>query len=149
MDPGEQHDERVQQAVAEVGDLEPAPHQQRAVRQRVVDVAGDHQPLADGALRHDRHHLRSGEAALGDRPQQPVLAVGEVVGQLLHDVAHAGQLDQLDDVAVETDHAVHVGQRPVLEPLVERKLGDPGVLRGPGNLDAHGRSLPDPRTTGV
>ena len=41
----EQPDERVEQALAEVRDREPAARQQRAVRERVVEVAGDQQPV--------------------------------------------------------------------------------------------------------
>ena len=54
VEPHEQADEGVEEAVAEVRDRQPAPRQQRAVRQRVVEVAGDQQAVAvAGALGDD------------------------------------------------------------------------------------------------
>ena len=141
VDPDQQHDERVEHPVAEIGDLEPATHQQRAIRQRVVEVAGDDDALADGSLGDDGDHLGGRETVFGDLPQESVLAIGEVVGQLLDDVRDALEFDQLHDVTVQAEHAVEVGHLPVLEPPVERQLGQGGVFGRPGHLDSHPPSV--------
>ena len=65
------------------------------------------------------------QAVLDQAAQQPVLAQGEVVGQLLDDVGRAvavvAQLDEPHDVAVQPEHAVHVRQVPVVEVGGERQ----------------------------
>ncbi len=114
VDPHQQDDERVEQAVAEVRDRQAASHQQRPVGERVVEVPGDHQPFAGRSVGHHRDHLGRRQPVVGDRPQQAVLAVGQLVGQLLDDVRHAFQFDQLHHVTMKSEHGVHVGHRPRL-----------------------------------
>ena len=86
----EQPDEGVEEALAEIGDAQPATRQQRAVRQRVVEVAGDEQavpltgPFGDGGDDVDGRQLVLVQAA-----QQPVLAEHEMVGKFLDDVGPA------------------------------------------------------------
>ena len=146
----EQPDEGVEEALAEIRDAQAAARQQRAVRQRVVEVAGDEQavsfagPFGDGGDDVDGRQLVLVEAA-----QQPVLAEHEVIGKFLDDVGPAAvplpQLDEADDVAVQPGHLVDARQRPLGEVGAEREQTEVGMLRGRGELQAH-RSAPLGRT---
>ena len=123
------------------GIFSPRPISRRAIGERVVEVAGDHQPLPGVALGHAGDDLGGGQARLGDRPQQPVLALGQLVGQLLDHVADGVELDHLDDVAMKSQHTVHVGHRPVGERRLERQFCQRDVLGRSCYLDAHARTL--------
>ena len=86
VQPGQQHDHRVDQPVD--GVLPDAAAEQRAVRQRELQVPGDQdrverlavgvEPVGDHADRLDRRGVEPGQVA-----QQPVLVQGEVLEHLL------------------------------------------------------------------
>ena len=126
-----------------------AARQQRTVRQRVVEVAGDEQAVTvAGSLRHGGHDIDGWQVVLGEATQQPVLAENEVVGQLLDDVGTAAlrlaELDEADDVAVQAGHLVDARQRPLGEVGAERQQAEIGVLGGRGELKAHECGIPTP-----
>ena len=81
------------------------------------------------------------QAVVGELAQQPVLALGEAVGQLLDDVrrpvALRPELDEAHDVAVQPEHAVHVRQVPVVEVGGERQQPEVRVVRRIGELQPH------------
>ena len=135
VEPHEQADEGVEQAVAEVRDRQPAPRQQRAVRQRVVEVAGDQQAVAvAGALGDDgdddrpsaggpRRAPRSRRYSRWARWSGSSLTTYDVRWRAV------AELDEPHDVAVQAEHAVHVRQVPVVE--VGRRTAAPRGAGGP------------------
>ena len=42
--------------------------------------------------------------------QEPILPLDEMVGQLFDDVADIAEFDQTDDMAMESEHAMHARQ---------------------------------------
>ena len=101
---------------------------------RSSPAVGDH---GDGQHR--------GQAVGGERAEQPVLAEGEVVGQLLGDVrgppGPVTQLDEPDLVTVQAEHAAHVRQVPVGEVGGERQRADVGMVGRVGQLQPHARPI--------
>ena len=85
------------------------------------------------------------QAVLDEPAQQAVLALGEVVGQLLDDVRRAvavvAELDEAHDVAVQAEHAVHVRQVPVVEVDGERQRPEVRVVGRIGELQPHRPSV--------
>ena len=109
-------------------------------------MAGDQQPVAPTrALGDDADDDDRRQAILDEPAQQAVLALGEVVGELLDDVRRAvavvAELDEADDVAVQAEHAVHVRQVPVLEVDGERQRPELRMVGGIGELQPHADSL--------
>ena len=90
------------------GIFSPRP-QQPPVRERVVEVPRDQEAVAPArAFGHGSDDVHGREPILGEAPQQTVLPLDEVVGQLLDDVRRAvaavAELDEPDDVAVQPEH---------------------------------------------
>ena len=144
MQPHEQADQRIQQPIAEVRDGQAAARQQGAVRERVVEVARDEQPVsAARAVGDDGDDRRRREPILGETAQEAVLAQGKAVGQLLDHVGSAvsvgAELHELDDMAVQPEHGVDVRQVPVLEIDAERQRPDVGMVSRVGELQPHAR----------
>ena len=67
------------------------------------------------ALGDDTDHLGRRQPGVAELAEQPPLAFGEVVGQLLDDVGDVAGLDQADHVSVKTGDLVQPGDRPVVE----------------------------------
>ena len=131
----EQPDEGVEESLAEVGDAQSTARQQRSVRQRVVEVAGDEQAVTfTGPLGHCSYDVDGRQVVLGEATQEPVLAQDEMIGQLLDDVRPAAltfaELDETNDVAVQSGHLVNARQRPIGEVGAERQQAEVGVLCG-------------------
>ena len=146
MQPHEQADQRVQQSIAEVRDGQSAARQQAAVRQRVVEVARDEEPVAAArAVGDDGDDGRRREPILGEAAQEAVLAQRKAVGQLLDHVGRAvavgAELDQLDDMAVQTEHRMDVGQIPLVEVDGERQRPHVGVVGRIGRAAAASPSV--------
>ena len=129
MEPDEEAGHGVEDALAEVRDGQTATGQQRAVRNRVVEVTRDQHAVDIVRLVGDGgDDLRGRQTEVIEEVQQPVLALDEMVGQFLDDVAHVAQFDQADDMAVQAEHAVHARQGPVGEPFGEGQTADAGMV---------------------
>ncbi len=70
--------------------------------QHAVDVVG---LAGDGG-----HDLSCGQAIVFQLMQEPILPLDEMVGQLFDDVADIAEFDQTDDMAMESEHAMHARQ---------------------------------------
>ena len=135
------------------GMFSPRPLSSERYGKRIVEVAGDQEAVASTRPLGDRGDDVDGrDPFVGQPAQQPVLALHEVVRQLLDDVRGAvvavADLDEADDVAVQPEHAVHARQRPVLEIVGERQQPDVRVIRRIGELQPHLAALtlwPAPR----
>ena len=127
---------RVEQPPAQVGDA--AAGEERPERERVVEVPGDQDRVevaaavgddADGV--HHRHLVGR------ERAEQPVLALGQLDGQLLQRVELRPEpalvLDEADDVPVDPAHDL---DQPLVRPLLERLVpGQVEEVRMPGARD--------------
>jgi hypothetical protein len=114
---------------------EHAPAEDQAVRQREVELPRDEDrvelvPRGVRALRDDPDRLDHGHAPLGELAQQPVLALGNALRQLLQRVVRPVQLDEADDVATDAARDVDMElRRPLLEWEAPRKLEERALVR--------------------
>src|SRR5215211_8803996 len=84
-------------------------------------------------------------------PEEPVLALGERLRNLLQRVVDAFDADEADDVAADAALERHeVGLGPLLEPRVPRQVEEPRVERPRDDAvsGVHGRSLRTRKTRG-
>ena len=105
-------------------------------------MTGHEEPVsAARAVGDDGDDGRRREPILGEAAQEAVLAHGKAVGQLLdhvgRPVAVSAELDQLDDVAVQTEHRMDVGQGPIVEVDGEGQRPHVGVVGGIRQLQPH------------
>ena len=106
----------------------------QAVRQREVELARDEDRVElvscrVDALGDDADRLDDGHALLGELAQEPVLALGEALRQLLQRVVRPVQLDEADDVAADAAREVDEELRgPVLEREAPRKLEERALV---------------------
>ena len=66
MDPYEEYHKCIEHSVTEVRNLQPAPHQQRPIGERVVEVASDDHPVPPGPFGDDGDHLGGRQPGIGN-----------------------------------------------------------------------------------
>src|SRR5439155_4575619 len=129
--------ERVEEPAAQVGQA--ATGEERPVREGELEVAGDQDGVEVGAAaRDDADDLHRGDRLVLEVPQQPVLALGQPLGQLLERIEAAVVVDEAHDVA--RDAAGDLDD-PVLLPLLERlgprEVEEVGVAGARDELELH------------
>ncbi len=132
-----QPDEEARQRVEEelLWLLEAAPAEHDPERQRVLEVARDQHRrqllgVPPAPLAHDGNRLDGGHARALEVAEQPVLALCDLVRQLLEGVVRAAELDKADDVTADAALEVdQVGGGPGLELLVPRQREEARVGR--------------------
>ena len=138
MEAHQQSGQRIQQPVTQVWDAQSAAREQHAIRQRIVEVPGDDEPIRlVVAASHQCNGFDRRQAGLGHLLQQFELATGEAIRKLLHDVRRVAELEQPHDVAVQPADFVQSRKGPVVEAGGERPRDDLGVLGWLGQLQLH------------
>ena len=137
---GEQVRERVEQLVAQVGHAGAGAAEEHPVGERELEVARDqHAVQAVRAAAYPADHLDHGHRFLAEPAEQPVLAPGEALRELLQRVDAPVVLDEAHDVPA--DAAGHLDEAlvlPLLERLRPRQVQEVGMARAGDELQADG-----------
>ena len=139
----EQLRQPVEQARAQIGDA--VRPEQRAVREREVEVTGDQDGLEVArASAHDADDLDDGDRLVGQPPQEAVLAPGEPLRQLLERVDGAVVVDEPNDVAADPAHDLDEALvLPALERLLPRQVEEVRMPRAREQLQLGRHVSPD------